>query len=79
MNSTGIVRQVDHFGRIVIPKATRDILAIDEGDPVEIFTDTDAIILQKYTPGCLFCNEADTVDFKGKRICRNCLEDLKKL
>ena len=33
MKATGIVRQVDDLGRIVIPKETRRTLRIREGDP----------------------------------------------
>ena len=79
MKSTGIVRKVDELGRIVIPKETRDVLGIANGDPLEIFSEKDKLILRKYIPGCLFCNDAETVEFKGKRICLNCLEKLKEL
>ncbi len=33
MKATGIVRRVDDFGRIVIPKEIRRTLRIREGDP----------------------------------------------
>ena len=79
MKSTGIVRKVDELGRIVIPKETRDVLGIAVRDPLEIFAEKNKIILKKYNPGCLFCNEVETIDFKGKRICLNCLENLKNL
>ncbi|MFJ8102829.1 AbrB/MazE/SpoVT family DNA-binding domain-containing protein [Lysinibacillus sp. NPDC096212] len=50
MKSTGIVRKVDDLGRVVVPKELRRALGIDEGDPVEIFTDGDKVILKKYKP-----------------------------
>ncbi|AKR13261.1 MULTISPECIES: AbrB/MazE/SpoVT family DNA-binding domain-containing protein [Bacillus] len=48
MKSTGIVRKIDELGRVVIPKETRRTLNIHEKDPLEIFVEGDAIILQKY-------------------------------
>ena len=51
MKATGIVRRIDDLGRIVVPKEIRRTLRIREGDPLEIFTDTDgSIILKKYSP-----------------------------
>lgn len=50
MKSIGIVRQVDPLGRVVLPKELRKTLDINEKDPLEIFTDKDRIILQKYNP-----------------------------
>ncbi|WP_432357830.1 AbrB/MazE/SpoVT family DNA-binding domain-containing protein [Sporosarcina sp. UB5] len=48
MRSLGIIRKVDHLGRIVIPKELRTTLQIDKGAPMEIFVDDDMIILRKY-------------------------------
>ncbi|MEG1524083.1 MAG: stage V sporulation T C-terminal domain-containing protein [Clostridia bacterium] len=51
MKATGIVRRIDELGRVVIPKEIRRTLRIREGDPLEIFTDKDGvIILKKYSP-----------------------------
>jgi len=50
MKATGIVRRIDGLGRIVIPKEIRRTLRIREGDPLEIFTDSEGgIILKKYS------------------------------
>nr|WP_308113643.1 AbrB/MazE/SpoVT family DNA-binding domain-containing protein [Alicyclobacillus tolerans] len=46
MKSTGIVRQVDHLGHIVLPKSIRDQNGIDYQTPIEIFVDGDRIILE---------------------------------
>jgi AbrB family transcriptional regulator (stage V sporulation protein T) len=51
MKATGVVRRIDDLGRIVIPKEIRRTLHIKEGDPLEIFTDSDGkILLKKYSP-----------------------------
>lgn len=77
MKATGIVRKVDELGRIVIPKELRVNMGMNIGQPVEIFIDKDNIILQKYQAGCIFCGEIyDTVEFKGKPVCRNCIKSI---
>ena len=48
MKATGIVRRIDDVSRIVIPKEIRRVLRIREGDPIEIFTEEDGIVLKKY-------------------------------
>lgn len=80
MKSTGMTRQVDELGRFVLPIEIRRALDIKVKDTLEIFTDDNRIILQKYQPACSFCNNADDIVlFSGKRICRECLNELKKL
>ena len=50
MKATGIVRRIDDLGRVVIPKEIRRTLHIREGDPLEIFTNTDGeVIFKKYS------------------------------
>lgn len=79
MKSTGIVRQIDSVGRLVLPIELRESLYMSKGDSVEIFVQGDKIILKKYNPTCVFCGEAEDVDyFKGKFICKNCKEELLK-
>lgn len=49
MKATGVVRRVDDLGRIVIPKEIRKSLRIQDGDPLEIFTDDNGgVIFRKY-------------------------------
>lgn len=47
MKATGIVRRIDELGRVVIPKEIRRTLRIREGDPLELFTDRDELMLKK--------------------------------
>lgn len=80
MKSTGMVRKVDELGRIVLPISIRQNMGIEARDSVEIFTDENRIILQKYQSSCIFCNNADElVYFNDQRICRECLQKLKNL
>ena len=80
MKSTGIVRPVDNLGRVVIPMEIRSTLDINPKDSLEIFTDGEKIVLRKYRPSCVFCENADdTVYFGDKKICKSCLEKLSLL
>lgn len=72
---TGIVRELDALGRIVLPIELRRVLDIDVSDSLEIFVDGEKIILRKYAPGCIFCGNVmnDTLYFKGKIVCKECI------
>ena len=45
---SGIIRRIDDLGRIVIPRAIREQIGIQEGDPLEIILDGDKLYLEKY-------------------------------
>ena len=71
---SGIVRKVDELGRIVLPIELRRTLGIEEKDRIEIFVDGESIILRKYQPACIFCDNAkDIINYKGKNICPDCI------
>ncbi|MDD4565521.1 MAG: AbrB/MazE/SpoVT family DNA-binding domain-containing protein [Eubacteriales bacterium] len=57
MKATGIVRRIDQLGRIVLPAEVRKNFGLAEGDPVEIFTDKNTIILRKYNPACDYAEQ----------------------
>ncbi|MBO5879681.1 MAG: AbrB/MazE/SpoVT family DNA-binding domain-containing protein [Clostridia bacterium] len=78
MKSTGIVRNIDELGRLVIPKEMRKTLEIQCNDPVEISVDGDSIILTKYKSRCVFCDaEENLILFRGKKLCPMCLRALR--
>lgn len=78
MKSTGFVKKIDELGRILIPKELRSSMELDTKDALEMFVDGDRIVLQKYQPACIFCNNADEIlFFEGRRICASCLSKLK--
>ena len=80
MKATGIIRKVDELGRIVVPKELRKTMDIKEGDPMEIFTDGDSIILKKYAPFCAFCSSSQSLlNFGGKVICSECAKRISEL
>lgn len=77
MKSTGIVRKVDELGRIVLPIELRRTLDIAEKDSLEIYTDGTSIVLKKYQPSCVFCDESKDIRvFRGKNVCTKCIQQL---
>lgn len=48
MKTTGITRKIDELGRIVIPKEIRKNLGIRDSETLEIYLDSDSIILKKF-------------------------------
>ena len=81
MRAIGVVRKVDPLGRIVIPKEVRKIFEIEEGTDLEIYTSENTIVLKKYDPQCkcIFCGDGKfVIEFKGKKICTNCIETISK-
>ena len=80
MKTTGIVRQMDSLGRIVLPIELRRTLDIEQKDSLEIFVEGDRIVLKKYEATCVFCGSSeDILSFKGKNVCPACLAQLKAL
>lgn len=74
MKPTGIVRQVDKLGRIVLPIELRKTLNIEHKDAIEIFTDHNTVILRKYEPSCIFCGSVTNVTtYRGRNICPECI------
>ena len=49
MKTTGIVRNIDDLGRVVIPREIRRSLKIREGDPLEILIEKNCVCFKKYS------------------------------
>jgi len=75
MKSTGVVRRIDHLGRVVIPIELRRNMGVLVNDEVQFYVDGELIIIKKYEPSCMFCESiSDLVTYKSKRICHDCLD-----
>ncbi len=72
----GIIRGVDHLGRIVIPKEIRKQLEIEDGkDSLQMTFDQNGdLVLRKFSPSCIFCGkDSNLITFKEKLLCKECL------
>ena len=77
MKSTGIIRKVDELGRIVLPIELRRTLDIAERDELEIYMESDRIILQKFEPACVFCGSSQgLISYRQKNICQECIRNM---
>jgi len=76
--STGMVRRLDELGRVVIPRSLCKTLGVKAHDPFEILVEGENIILRKYQATCSICGEpGELTEFKEKRICKVCRDELK--
>lgn len=80
MKVGGVIRTIDKLGRVVIPKSMCKALNIQAEDELDITVEGKRIILQKYEPGCVFCNHGEgLVIYNGKHICARCQSAIKEL
>ena len=79
MKLTGIVRQIDNLGRIVLPMEIRKTLKINANDPIEIWVENETVMLTKHETSCVFCKATQNlVEYNGKQVCKNCVKKLSK-
>ena len=80
MKTTGVIRQLDSLGRIVLPIELRRTLDIKTKDMLEILVEGNSVILRKYEPNCHFCGSSSGLTpYKDKMICKRCLAEIKSL
>jgi transcriptional pleiotropic regulator of transition state genes len=75
----GIVRGLDHLGRITLPKEMRKSLKINESDPVDIYVDKGVICIKPCKLQCVLCGANDEnklVKRNGVHVCTDCIEEL---
>ena len=77
MKATGMTRQVDELGRIVLPKEIRTRFDIKKRDYLEIFVDDGMIILKPYETSCIFCGSTENVtEHMERSVCESCISAL---
>jgi transcriptional pleiotropic regulator of transition state genes len=78
MKNTGIIRNIDELGRIVIPKEMRKALNINNRDELEIVVENDKIVISKIHTGCVFCGTQDNLSEvkNSKYVCVYCLTEM---
>ena len=83
MKTTGIIRNIDELGRLVLPKELRRHFEIEYDTAVEITSEDDKIIIKKFNPRCVFCNGvgegSPLIEFSGKKVCADCRAKLSEI
>ncbi len=76
----GQVCTIDSLGRIVVPSLMRKTYNMEKNEPVELIMMDEGILMRKYKPGCIFCNNIhDLTVFKDNIICKNCLKEMSEM
>lgn len=79
MKATGIIRNIDHLGRVVIPVEWRRMLHVSNGDPVEFFTTDDGIVIRPYRERCICCGaEKALAHVAGIALCPACIQTFQR-
>ncbi len=80
MKTTGMIRQLDSLGRIVLPIELRRTLDIKTKDILEILVEGNTVVLRKYESACHFCGSTNGLTpYREKMVCKRCLKELKAL
>ena len=80
MKATGIIRKIDHLGRIVIPKEICRTLQIEPGTPLDISLEGKRIIVSRYEESCVFCDgDEGLTRYCDRLVCAKCREKLSAL
>ena len=75
--TTGIIRNLDELGRIVIPIEIRKRFGLTERDPLEISVKDQTILLSRPKTVCVFCGASRSVEeHRGQGVCKSCIAEL---
>jgi len=75
--AAGIVRNIDHLGRVVVPVEMRRALGLEPNSPVEILLAQDSLQIRPHRQGCIFCGSTNGIrEHKGKVVYDGCRDAL---
>lgn len=77
---TGIIRNFDDLGRVVIPKEFRKKLRFENNGPVEMLIVGEGVLLRKPIDSCVQCGGAisGNADELNLNYCDSCISELKE-
>lgn len=70
----------DNCARVTIPKQYYDILGLNKLNRyVNIVYQDNKLLLVKCNSICCICGSSATIDFKGTKICEDCIKEIKEM
>jgi len=80
MKATGIIRKIDELGRVTLPIEIRRSLNLEEKDGLEIYVESDCIILKRAEFSDIFTGDTEELfEYKGKKVSKSSIMELVKL
>lgn len=74
------VNHIDNCARITIPKQYYDRLGLNKLNRyVNIVYQDNKLLLVKCNSVCCICGSSATIDFKGAKICEDCIKEIKEM
>ena len=75
---SGVKRQIDKSGRVVIPISYRKFLNLSENSYLNIELQNNSIIITSFESNCVLCG-ATTDLHSEKPLCAKCIKSIKEL
>lgn len=76
MKALGIVRKMDHLGRVVVPMEVRKANGWEPGMALEMFATHDSLVLREYGNRCSLCgSDEELTKVSSGSICSKCLQE----
>ena len=79
---TGMIREIDDLGRLVIPIELRKAYDLKDNQKIEIFVDNGFIMLRKFQNICIHCGHEDIdvlINFMDNLVCEACIDSISEL
>jgi len=68
-------------GTIIVKRGATHIpkyLLPSSGEVYEIIEEEGDVMVKSGAPQCVFCGRLGTVEYEGKTVCRNCIDQMKR-
>ena len=75
---SGVKKQIDKLGRVVIPISYRKFLNLSENSYLNIELQNNSIIITSFESNCVLCG-ATTDLHSEKPLCAKCIKSIKEL